>query len=136
MDITVTNLQSNIPVSASKIQTAANKVIKTLKGFKPYPAGISLVFVGTKRMRSMNRKHLGHDYVTDVITFDLEDSAEIIICPAMAMQNAKVYKQPVQTELLLYVIHGLLHLAGFDDHTPRDIAQMRLKEAQLLKKIL
>ena len=137
MDIRVKNLQSKITVSVSKLQSAAQNIVKLLsKDQKPFPAGVSIAFVGSQRMRSINRKFLGHDYVTDVITFDLEDSAEIIICPMVAKQNAKAYNMSISKELLLYVVHGFLHLAGFDDHTPKDIEQMRLKENYILQKLV
>ena len=87
-------------------------------------------------MRSLNKKFLGHDYVTDVITFNLNNAAEIVICPMVAYQNARTYGQNITAELLLYVIHGLLHLAGYDDHSPKDINSMRRMEQKLLNKIL
>lgn len=81
-------------------------------------------------MRRINKEYLGHDYVTDVITFD---HGEIIICPAEAVRNAKAFKTTVRRELELYVVHGLLHLAGYDDHSEKDIARMRSMEQELLK---
>lgn len=87
-------------------------------------------------MRCINRRYLGHDYVTDVITFDLEGAAELIICPQEARRNARAYKADLHQELVLYVVHGLLHLAGYDDHTEADIKRMRMQEAQILKKVL
>jgi probable rRNA maturation factor len=97
-------------------------------------------------MRSLNKKYLGHDYVTDVITFNLGGEtptgllgpicAEIVICPQVALQNAKLYRGSVKNEILLYLIHGLLHLAGYDDHNPKDIQQMRAKEKELMGKVL
>jgi len=94
----------------------------------------SIVFVAPGRMRSLNKKYLGHDYVTDVLTFDLGGGlAEIIICPDLARFNAKVHQTTAEQEIILYVIHGILHLAGYDDHNPRDIRQMRRMENKLLK---
>ena len=84
-------------------------------------------------MRAINKKYLGHDYVTDVLTFDLgEAGGEIIICPQVACANAKAHRTSPSKEMVLYVIHGILHLAGFDDHRPRDILQMRRMEGKLL----
>ena len=131
MDITVRNLQSSISIPNSKIKTTALNVGRTL-GLVQSFREISIVCVGTQRMRSVNKKYLGHDYVTDVITFDLEGSGEILICPQVASRNAKIYGTSLQREILLYVVHGLLHLAGYDDHSPKDIRRMRAKEKQLL----
>ena len=86
-------------------------------------------------MRNINKQYLNHDYITDVITFDLEQTAEIIICPWVAEKNAKAYDLLVQQELVLYLIHGLLHLAGYNDHNLKDIQRIRSKEQQLLSQL-
>jgi len=84
-------------------------------------------------MRAINKKYLSHDYVTDVLTFDLgENAAEVIICPQVAFTNAKAHQTSTEREIILYVIHGILHLAGFDDHNPKDIQLMRKMEKKLL----
>ena len=71
-------------------------------------------------MRSVNKKYLNHDHVTDVLTFDLGiRTGEIIICPQIAGINAKAHQTSTEKEIILYVIHGILHLAGFDDHKPQ-----------------
>jgi len=94
---------------------------------------LSIVFVGSARMRMLNKKYLKHDYVTDVLTFDLGDkAAEIIICPKVAFSNAKAHQSSTEKEIILYVVHGLLHLAGYDDHEGKDIVQMRQMEIKLL----
>ena len=85
-------------------------------------------------MRAVNKKYLKHDHVTDVLTFDLgEGFSEIIICPQIACANAKAHQTSTEKEIILYVIHGILHLAGFDDHRPKDILQMRKMENELLQ---
>jgi len=85
-------------------------------------------------MRAINKKYLGHDYVTDVLSFDLGGGlSEIIICPALAAANAGLYKISTEKEIILYVIHGILHLQGFKDHHSKDILQMRKMENKLLK---
>ena len=95
---------------------------------------LSIVFVGTKRMRAINKKYLGHDYATDVLAFDFGKSrqGEIIICPHIAAAYAKAHQTSTENEIILYVIHGILHLAGFDDHKPKDTLQMRRMEKELL----
>lgn len=129
MNVSIVNLQHKIPIPKKKITRAVALASHRLKlKLKE----VSLVFVGQKRMRTINKTHLKHDYVTDVITFDYKSSGEIIICPSVAALNARQYANSVESELLLYVIHGLLHLAGFDDHKPSDIARMRRKEEELL----
>jgi probable rRNA maturation factor len=95
--------------------------------------GLSIVFVGDRRMRAINKKFLGHDYVTDVLTFDLgEGQGEIIICPGKAGMNAKAHQSSTQKEIVLYAVHGILHLAGYEDKSPEGIRQMRAMEKELL----
>jgi len=95
---------------------------------------LSIVFLGRKRMRTINKKYLNHDYATDVLTFDLGAGlGEIIICPQMAAVHAALHKTSTDKEIILYVIHGILHLKGFDDHHPKDIIQMRKMENKLLR---
>jgi probable rRNA maturation factor len=155
MKISITNLQSAVPVPATKITTTAQNALRKLRLEK---TDLSVVFVGEKRMRRMNKEYLGHDYVTDVITFNYADvscpnvsvghlahglgprqkhsgttcKAEIIICPAVAVRNAKRFGISVERELKLYVVHGILHLAGYDDHSPADILKIRQKEQELV----
>jgi len=85
-------------------------------------------------MRAINKKYLNHDYVTDVLTFDLGDNiGEIIICPRLAAAQAQAHQTSTENEIILYVIHGILHLAGYDDHSSKDKIQMRRMENELMK---
>ncbi|MBI3602141.1 MAG: rRNA maturation RNase YbeY [Candidatus Omnitrophica bacterium] len=130
MDITVRNLQSKIFIPHSKIKKTVFTACQTLRLCK---SEISVCFVGTRRMRRFNKKYLGHDEATDVLTFDF---GEMMICPKVAAANAKRFKTSTEYELILYVIHGLLHLAGYDDRKPGDIKRMRAKEKKLLERLL
>ncbi len=75
---------------------------------------------------------------TDVLAFDLKRNkseliADIYISADTALVNSRIYSSDLKTELCLYVIHGLLHILGYDDHKAKDIAVMRKKEAFYLK---
>ena len=70
---------------------------------------------------------------TDVITIE---HGEILISAETAKNQARAYSQKLQDELALYIIHGLLHLAGFDDVKPADAAKMRRLQERLLAKLL
>ena len=86
-------------------------------------------------MRAVNKKYLKHDYATDVLSFALgEGFCEMIICPRIACANAKAHQTSTEEEIILYVVHGILHLAGYDDHFSKDIVQMRRMEKELLGK--
>lgn len=98
-----------------------------------------MVFVTDRKIKAVNQKFLGHAWPTDVLAFDLAEKplkrrivGEIIISTDRAIVHAKRYKTSVSSEISLYLIHGILHLIGFRDHTPKDIKQMRRKEQQLL----
>ena len=86
-------------------------------------------------MRAVNKKYLSHDFVTDVLTFDLgEGQAEIIICPQVAQVNARAHQTSTEKEIILYVVHGILHLAGYDDHNLKDIIEMKQMENKLISR--
>ena len=130
MEIILKNLQKKIPIPQTKVLKAAKAAFRKLKVGQWV---LSIVFVGTKRMRAVNKEYLKHDYVTDVLTFDLGNHiGEIIICPQVACTNAKAHHTSTQREIILYVIHGILHLAGYNDHSAKDILQMRRMEKELL----
>lgn len=104
---------------------------------------LGIVFLGRNEMRRTNREFLGHDWVTDVITFDLAagDGAagggaatigEILVCPDQARDNAAVYGTHPAIELMLYIVHGLLHLGGLDDQTEAEGKRMRKAEARVM----
>ncbi len=136
MQIFIINLQHKIPVPLRRVKKAVHRCGREMN---LKIMDLSVVFVGKDRMRRMNREFLGHDWVTDVLTFFYSDAAalqaEIIVCPSLAVPQGKRYGQRVDQEILLYVIHGLLHLCGYDDRTEKDRKAMRQKEAELLAKI-
>ena len=73
-------------------------------------------FVSAEEITRINKKHLSHDYVTDVITFDYstdkELKAEAYICPEEVKSNAKKYSQTVENEMVRVLVHALLHVCG------------------------
>jgi len=130
MGIAVKNLQKKFSVPEKLIRQAAQKALRKLKSNRD----ISIVLVSPKRMRGINKKYLNHDYVTDVLSFDLGDEAgEIVICPQVASVNARHHQTSTQHEIMLYVVHGILHLAGFDDKSETDKKIMRKMESKILE---
>lgn len=110
-----------------------------LEGEGVKEAKISLAFVDNPTIHRINMQFLKHDEPTDVITFPLSNpgakklEGELVVGVEIAIEQAKERGHGVETELCLYVIHGLLHLCGYDDVKPKDIAEMRMKERQYLK---
>ena len=100
-------------------------------------------------MAELNERHLQHHGSTDVLTFDLRNetisidddpqdenvTAEIYICPEVAVQYATEHQLDPSRELLLYAVHGMLHLAGYDDIEDDDRAKMRQAEARVMNKL-
>jgi len=104
-------------------------------------AGISLVFIDDAEMQALNRRHLAHDYPTDVLSFLLEErdgdgcrfvEAEVIVSTDTALRDATRFGWTADAELALYVVHGLLHVCGYGDLTPREKATMRRAERAAL----
>ena len=100
---------------------------------------ISVAIVNDERMHELNRHYLQHDYPTDVLSFVLtrDDDAgslegEIIVSAEYAAREAQQYVWQPADELLLYVIHGALHLVGYDDQSPEGRAAMRAAETNYL----
>jgi len=105
-----------------------------------YDIAIHLVSPG--RMAAINLTHLHHDGPTDVITFDYsqpdrdELHGELLICPAVAMTQAKDYRTSWESEIVRYIIHGLLHLQGYDDLYAADRRAMKREENRRLKALI
>ena len=94
-------------------------------------------FVSREIIHKINRDHLAHDYETDVITFNYcegnQISGEVYLCPAVISDNAKFLDLRYEDELMRVVIHGLLHLVGYDDQTADQKNIMTNKEEEYLK---
>lgn len=100
---------------------------------------LGVVLVDCDTIRQYNRDFLGHDYATDVISFPMEDrreegylEGEILACTEVARDRAGEFGWTHDEEILLYIVHGILHLVGYDDLTPEPRAEMRRKEREYL----
>lgn len=97
------------------------------------PGMLHIIFCDDDFLLDINKRYLDHHEYTDVITFDYGDeyegtSGDIFISYPMVKENAKKYDVPVGEELLRVMIHGLLHLLGYDDKEEADSQQMKAKE--------
>ena len=153
MTINVANLQKKVSLNPQRVQKIITAILRR-EGLKK--TSLSVAFVTAQKIRALNQKFLKHSYPTDVLAFDLTEPFllkskfsenrkfrflfgkrklsqwEIIISTDAAIQNAKRFKTSVREEMTLYVIHGLLHLLGYDDHRSKDVERMRTKEQELL----
>ena len=94
---------------------------------------ISIIFCSDEYLYKLNIGYLNHDTYTDIITFNFSEDKEVIsgdiyISLERARDNAKEFKQLLQTELRRLIIHGVLHLCGYKDKSQKDKALMTLKE--------
>jgi probable rRNA maturation factor len=102
---------------------------------------LTIHLVGSKEMADLNQLHLGHDGSTDVITLDYGDgpetplAGEIFICVEDALLQAKQFRTSWQSEFARYVIHGILHLQGYDDLETAARRRMKRVENSRLKKL-
>jgi probable rRNA maturation factor len=106
------------------------------------PREISILIANDVTMSKLHEQFLHIAGPTDVLTFEIDRSikgriisGEIIVCLPEARRQARQRKIPVSHELLLYVVHGLLHLAGYDDATIGDYEKMHREEDRILKAI-
>ena len=103
-------------------------------------AEISIAIVDDETIHDLNRRYLKHDYATDVLSFVLDRDeghldGEVIASAETASRVGRQFSAPADDELLLYVVHGMLHLVGFDDQTPAAAKRMRKEEQKILDQL-
>ena len=105
---------------------------------------LHVILVGSRTMARLNAGFCGHDGPTDVLSFGLGGDAaasgpvvagEIYICPAVAVVAARRYRTGLAEECVLYAVHGMLHLAGFDDGEPLRRRAMRGAERRVMGRL-
>ncbi len=128
--IHLTNRQRRVRVPAAEVRRLAARVA----GRRP----LSIAFVGNAEIRALNRRFLGHDYATDVLAFPLGTDlfGEVVISAEYAAAEARRRGIPVREELLRYVVHGILHLLGYDDRRAADRRRMWARQERELRRFL
>jgi rRNA maturation RNase YbeY len=98
---------------------------------------VDYIFCDDAYLLDINKKHLGHDTYTDIITFDYSEgksiAGDVFISIERVKENAKKFEQEFQNELLRVMAHGVLHLMGYSDKSEKEIAVMRQKEEEKIK---
>ena len=115
-----------------------NKWLKTVAESEIRKLGdINIIFCSDNYILDVNMKYLQHDYFTDIITFDYCEknilSGDLFISIDSVRENAIYYGTEFDDELNRVMVHGILHLGGYDDHTEEEIKTMRSKENYYLK---
>lgn len=136
-ELELANRQRRHPIDRRRLLAAARAV---LAGEGVAVASVSLAVVDGAEMHALNRRHLAHDYPTDVLSFLFErgpDSleGEVIVSADYAAESAAQFGWSAGDELVLYVIHGLLHLCGYDDQTPARRRAMQARETHYLAEL-
>lgn len=111
---------------------------KVLKGENKEQLELSVVLVCRRRMQGLNKKYREKDKPTDVLSFLLEPDklGEIVICPGQVKENAEKFGTDFKKELTLVLIHGILHLLGYDHEGARKEAKrMEIKQNKYLSPI-
>jgi probable rRNA maturation factor len=127
--------------------------VRAFKAARPYlklPKGktaeLSVTVVGPARMRALNRRYRKTDRPTDILSFPLRTPAiagytsvslgDLFICPAVVRAKAALWERPVRVQLAWTLVHGLLHLAGYDHEKSAAAARrMTSVETKILKKL-
>jgi probable rRNA maturation factor len=146
IDIEVVNL-TRVALESGEVALLVAGVL-TDEGVTAGELGVS--FVGARRMRGLNRDYLGHDEVTDVLSFPLEDGADgagsagsgdealavprllgdVVVCPTRAAAQARGAGVPLAREIATLLVHGTLHVLGYDHET--DGGEMSARQDELL----
>src|ERR1700722_2621436 len=133
----VRNLQRRIKIDTLALKKFANKAyVCVLKISKNGPTELTrlrdvlILLVSDDRMRALHREFLSKNAPTDVLTFQ---HGEIVISVDTARENARRFESSLDKELRLYLVHGLLHLHGFDDRRKADAKQMERAQKQILR---
>lgn len=126
-----------IPFKSKVIRACVNRVC-TGESIKKGAVGI--IFANSFKIKELNNQFLNHNCSTDVITFELQDpgndlEGEIYVCYEVAENQAREFGVPFREELLRLIVHGILHLAGYDDKETREREHMRVKEEYYLKQL-
>lgn len=145
--ITINNQQKRLVLDSAFLEQLVAHVLRLQQVTR---AELSVVIVTDRVIHGINRRFLGHDYPTDVITFDLSAQelsrrsrgriktveGEIYLSAVTALRQARERRLDPNQELILYIVHGILHLLGYDDHSPRDRKAMRKKEKEIIELLM
>ena len=134
MTVTVRNEQRNAPVNTAHMTRLARCAVRRLR--IRARGTLAITFIDAPRMRALNRRFLHHDRTTDVLCFRYDREpvvGDILISPSAARDYARANGLTYAEELARYVVHGLLHWVGHEDHTPAQQRKMRAMEDRLLR---
>jgi probable rRNA maturation factor len=134
--ITVRNLQRAVPIDVAVLENFAAKALRLCLQLRKNKQtdltklrDVAVLFVSDRRMALLHRRFLNQSRPTDVITFQ---HGEIFISAETARRHARTFGNSLAREVRLYIVHGLLHLHGFDDQTEADAQTMKAAQEKIL----
>lgn len=144
LNIRIRNLSTQaLPISYGAAKKLIRKIFQTLsdhvdrvgqQGQQEWSLGIA--FLNDKQIKGLNQKYLKANRPTDVLAFNYgQNTADLAISLESAKRNAGLYKTSFQKELIRYIIHGILHLYGYDDRNPEEKKIMFKRQEEIFKKI-
>lgn len=137
----VVNLHKSYNLNKRYARDLAAEILKIIN--KDRLVELELIFLDDKSIRKFNRKYKFEDRATDVLSFKIDRKdfgqkaflGEIMISLDTALENSKLYGTGFADEIVLYIIHGVLHLFGYDDGTAVDSRRMDRKQNRILDKL-
>jgi probable rRNA maturation factor len=125
------------PVDVEWLREQIRRAAEIILADRPM-SRVSVMIVDDGGMRDLHARHKGSEETTDVLTFEGSSPEEplevdIAVCADVAERHARDLDHPVERELLLYAVHGLLHCAGFDDHDEASAATMHAEEDHIME---
>ena len=118
-------------VTATWVRRVLGATLKKERSALP----LDVLVTGDRQIRKLNKRFLRHDYVTDVISFPGEVGG-VVVSVDTARRLAKELKVPFKQELARYLVHGTLHLLGYDDKKKKDFVKMHKRQERILTMIL
>lgn len=139
--IAVSDDQDDVVVDPARLEAVASHAFLVLE--VPAAAGLSITLVGEDRIAELKEKFLGAREPTDVLSFPVDDPfdpapgpmvlGEVAICPSVAERQARALGRPVEDEIGLLLVHGILHLLGRDHAEPEQERAMAAEERHVLR---
>ena len=143
MIILIHNLQNTTKINQQYVKKVVRKTLKADNFFVNSKvkknSEMNIVFVDNKYIKKLNKKYLNRNCFTDVISFLIEERdmfGDVFISVERAKKQAKEQNCPLKEELTLLVVHGVLHLLGYDHMTKKENLIMRRKESNILQACL
>lgn len=140
LNLVTKNFQKKIPINPKSFKKTILKTL-SLENIKKN-GEITVSFVNERKIKELNLRYLGRNTPTDVLAFNISEAfqenkifADIVISTDTAIRNSRLFKTSNLYELHLYVIHGLLHILGYDDKTQKHKEIMHKKAQRVLRNL-